>query len=120
MINQGEEIKFTGTFEQKVGSDWNTIINLSGYIIDALVINESGNKKFLFSSNTTDTNKKIVLDNTKGTYTFTITPAQSSTMIGECFVEVSLKNGNGAPIITDNRGKFVINESLLGRTLAKS
>lgn len=117
MINQGEEIKFTGTFEQKIGEDWSTIKDLSQYVIDALILNESSNNKFMFS--TKDEKNNISVDNTKGTYTFTITPAQSASMIGECILEVSLKNINGSPIITDNKGKFVINESLLGRTLSK-
>lgn len=115
MINQGEEIKFTGTFEQKVGETWSTIKNLSEYVIDALVLNETMNKKFLFSTST----NTISVDNSKHTYTFSITPEQSANMVGECILEVSLKNVNGSPIITDNKGKFVINESLLGRTLAK-
>lgn len=117
MINQGEEIKFTGTFEQKLGEIWSTITDLSEYVIDALVLNEASNKKFLFS--TSDSNNKITVDNSKGTYTFIITPEQSASMIGECILEVSLKNINGSPIITDNKGKFVINDSLLGRTLSK-
>lgn len=119
MINQGEEIKFTGTFEQKIGDNWSTIKDLSNYIIDALVLNETSNKKFLFSSNSTGDNK-ITLDNTNGTYTFSLSPIQTSSMIGECVIEVSLKNKSGNPIITDNKGKFVINDSLLGRTLAKA
>lgn len=115
MINQGEEIKFTGTFEQKVGETWSTIKNLSEYVIDALVLNETMNKKFLFSTST----NTITVDNDKHTYTFSITSEQSASMVGECVLEVSLKNINGSPIITDNKGKFVINESLLGRTLSK-
>lgn len=115
MINQGEEIKFTGTFEQKVGETWSIIKNLSEYVIDALVLNETMNKKFLFST-LEDT---IIIDNNKHTYTFSITSEQSASMVGECVLEVSLKNINGSPIITDNKGKFVINESLLGRTLSK-
>lgn len=116
MINQGEEIKFTGTFEQKVNDSWSPVTNLTGYTIDALVLNETCNKKFIFS--TSSTTNKINVEN--GTYSFTISPEQSASMVGECLIEVSLKNQNGAPIITDNKGKFVINESLLGRTLAKS
>ena len=123
MINQGEEIKFTGTFEQKVGETWSVIKNLSEYVVDALVLNENTNKKCLFSSSiiepNTDNISPIILDNDKGTYTFSITPEQSAIMVGECILEVSLKNINGSPIITDNKGKFVINESLLGRTLSK-
>ena len=118
MINQGEEIKFTGTFEQKVGENWNTIKDLSEYIIDAIVLNETYNKKYLFSSSSSE--NKIVLDNTKGTYTFSLSPSQSASMLGECIIEVSLKNKSGNPIITDNKGKFIINDSLLGRTLAKA
>lgn len=114
MINQGEEIKFTGTFEQKVGETWSTM-DLSGYVIDALVLNETMNKKFLFSTS----KNTISVDTTKHTYTFSITSEQSASMVGECVLEVSLKNTNGSPIITDNKGKFVINDSLLGRTLSK-
>lgn len=115
MINQGEEIKFTGTFEQKVGEEWSTIGDLTGYIIDALVLNETTNKKFLFSTST----NTISIGANKNTYTFSITSEQSASMVGECILEVSLKNTNGSPIITDNKGKFVINDSLLGRTLSK-
>lgn len=118
MINQGEEIKFTGTFEQKVGEVWSVIDNLTEYVIDALVLNEASNKKFFFSTNS-EVNP-ITIDTTNNTYTFSITPAQSALMIGECVIEVSLKNQNGSPIISDNKGKFVINESLLGRTLSKT
>lgn len=119
MINQGEEIKFVGTFEQKVGEEWHKIIDLSTYIVDALVLNETSNKKFIFSSSMKEGVSPITIDNTKGTYSFSISSEQSASMIGECFIEVSLKNINGSPIITDNKGRFVINESLLGRTLTK-
>lgn len=114
MINQGEEIKFTGTFEQKIGETWSTIEDLASYTIDALVLNETTNKKFFFSTE----DKTITVENSK--YTFTISSNQSANMVGECIIEVSLKSEKGSPIITDNKGKFVINESLLGRTLAKS
>lgn len=114
MINQGEEIKFTGTFEQKIGETWSTIDNLEGYSIAALVLNETTNKKFLFSTE----DATISVSGSK--YTFSITSAQSASMVGECIIEISLKSKDGSPIITDNKGKFVINESLLGRTLAKS
>lgn len=114
MINQGEEIKFTGTFEQKLGETWSTIEDLSSYTIDALVLNETTNKKFFFS--TKDSTIKVEKDK----YTFTIDSTQSASMVGECIIEISLKSKDGSPIITDNKGKFVINDSLLGRTLAKS
>lgn len=117
MINQGEEIKFTGTFEQKLGEKWSTITNLSEYVIDALILNETSNKKFYFS--TSGITNKIMVNNNTGTYTFSISPEQSASMIGECTIEISLKNTNGSPIITDNKGKFVVNDSLLGRTLSK-
>ena len=117
MINQGEEIKFTGTFEQKLGEQWSTITNLSEYVIDALILNETMNRKFIFS--TLDSKNKITVDNSKGTYTFSISPEQSASMVGECLLEVSLRNIDGSPLITDNKGKFVINDSLLGRTLSK-
>lgn len=117
MINQGEEIKFVGTFEQKVGENWTKITSLSDYTIDALVLNEATNNKIIFSSS--GASPTITKDNTKGTYTFTISSKQSASLIGECTIEVSIKNSQGSPIITDNKGKFVINESLLGRTLSK-
>ena len=118
MINQGEEIKFTGTFEQKLGEKWSTITDLSWFVIDALILNETTNKKFFFSTKTVSNN--ITIDNSKGTYTFTLSSNQTANMVGECIIEVSLKDINGSPIITDNKGKFVINDSLLGRTLSKS
>lgn len=115
MINQGEEIRFSGTFEQKIGETWSTITNLNEYVIDALVLNETCNKKYIFSSKGTE--NKIIING--DSYSFNITPEQSASMVGECILEVSLKNIDGNPVITDNKGKFVINDSLLGRTLSK-
>lgn len=123
MINQGEKVNFRGHFQQKVGDAWNTIQDLSSYNIKAVIACEDRNKKYLFSSIEEDvTNgkaEKITIGEgeDKSVYNFTLTSAQTKTLLGECFVEIALIDSEGNPLITDDKGGFVVKDSLLGRNL---
>lgn len=113
MINQGEPIYFSGNLEIAEDTVWEQVESLSGYTIDALITNANTNTKLLFSSRPGSANK-ITISGDK--YQFTISSAQSVKLLGECLIELSISD-NSHPIISDNRGKFFVQESALGKII---
>ena len=122
MINQGEVVNFRGHFQQKTGDSWTYISDLSSYTVKAMIVCEDKNKKLFFSSDTvkdTDADGKITIgDGTDySVYSFSLTSEQTKNLLGECTVELALIDSKGAPLITDDKGGFVVKDSLLGRSL---
>ena len=121
MINQGEVVNFRGHFQQKVGDSWTYISNLTGYTVKAMIVCETKNKKLLFSSNSSDKDiaGKITIGDGSdySVYSFSLTSTITKELLGECTVEIALIDSSGTPLITDDKGGFVVKDSLLGRSL---
>ncbi len=122
MINQGEVVNFRGHFQQKVGDSWTYISDLSAYTIKAMIVCEDKNKRLFFSSDTskdTTADGRITIGDGSdySVYSFSLSSELTKGLLGECTVEIALIDSKGAPLITDDKGGFVVKDSLLGRNL---